>query len=82
MRGAILCFHRQVHQFAIVSIRAPREGSDVLDGSKFTGIDVSIRAPREGSDLVQPSIMTQAAVVSIRVPVRGAMIFCSMVRGD
>ena len=33
-----------------VSIRAPREGSDIFDSVNFAMGGVSIRAPREGSD--------------------------------
>ena len=34
----------------IISIHAPREGSDMFNGKFGGGVKISIHAPREGSD--------------------------------
>ena len=55
----------------LVSIRAPREGSDSGESPPPEEEEVSIRAPREGSDTVAANEGT-LVVVSIRAPREGS----------
>ena len=55
-----------------VSIRAPREGSDMSFGKTRCANDVSIRAPREGSDGTRKHGNLRNWLFQSAPPVRGA----------
>ena len=56
----------------IISIHAPREGSDVKDWRRQWCDDISIHAPREGSDELRKDIATLAVLFQSTLPARGA----------
>ena len=67
-RGATLeRVHQVVHD--VISIHAPREGSDRYIASQFNGFfSISIHAPREGSDLIPPPVRKQQKDFNPRSP--------------
>ena len=70
-RGATR-FHRSSSLGPVViSIHAPREGSDVYRGSCLTVRAISIHAPREGSDVVVVFKLVHL-VISIHAPREGS----------
>ena len=60
--------------FTIISIHAPREGSDTLEITNTHDTDISIHAPREGSDEVwsAPIHFQSPAEISIHAPREGS----------
>ena len=52
----------------LISIHAPREGSDLKDGEKFSGVPISIHAPREGSDHCAKDVQNALADFNPRSP--------------
>ena len=59
----------------IISIRAPREGSDgSLSGHVRAIRRISIRAPREGSDRIAPIAHPRPNIFLSALPARGATI--------
>ena len=55
----------------LISIHAPREGSDMRSGMTIESSRISIHAPREGSDLLVYSI-TDFPPISIHAPREGS----------
>ena len=55
----------------LISIHAPREGSDALALHDVVGFVISIHAPREGSDGNEQSLKKQLAI-SIHAPREGS----------
>ena len=56
----------------LISIHAPREGSDFPAPQTGPEKDISIHAPREGSDAVSAGNQTATAIFLSTLPVRGA----------
>ena len=71
MRGATFSGH--IHQRdSIISIHAPREGSDIPFPCSTLGGTISIHAPREGSDLHAKCVDGQYLFISIHAPREGS----------
>ena len=67
--------HFAQSMFHVISIHAPREGSDDAAADRPTAVlEISIHAPREGSDRVSFSILTYSRRFLSTLPARGATI--------
>ena len=72
VRGATHSRHRR-YVFVLISIHAPREGSDGGGRHRHHLPDqISIHAPREGSDTGVTKVINQTAIFLSTLPVRGA----------
>ena len=71
MRGATYGFLCTVGQ-AIISIHAPREGSDAALHNGHPPLTISIHAPREGSDFLQLFQSPLTLAISIHAPREGS----------
>ena len=56
----------------IISIHAPREGSDACDHEEGPAIHISIHAPREGSDVDRVGWTVWVFQISIHAPREGS----------
>ena len=59
----------------LISIRAPREGSDFVSWTVRGQVDISIRAPREGSDVINDTNGEFYILFLSALPARGATVF-------
>ena len=71
-RGERLRVATSIHTISVISIHAPREGSDRHDRRGRSAIfGISIHAPREGSDIVIDERCVQT-IISIHAPREGS----------
>ena len=56
----------------MISIHAPREGSDLYLLMGFSFLDISIHAPREGSDVCSDRTVAARMTISIHAPREGS----------
>ena len=56
----------------LISIHAPREGSDMPVGALVGLPQISIHAPREGSDVLTLNVKAQSEKFLSTLPARGA----------
>ena len=56
----------------LISIHAPREGSDIMQITQPEEMTISIHAPREGSDISSGNIASRSSAFQSTLPVRGA----------
>ena len=56
----------------LISIHAPREGSDTVALDVTVLGDISIHAPREGSDSTKKGMNKEAIIFQSTLPVKGA----------
>ena len=61
-----------MYKITIISIHAPREGSDGYELDWNAKIEISIHAPREGSDGIRAVARSPSAQFQSTLPVRGA----------
>ena len=66
----------------LISIHAPREGSDRRQGQRRQDGRISIHAPREGSDRFCPRSPLQGVTFLSTLPARGATAWCAGRRGS
>jgi len=71
-RGERPYLNYTMYNIKVVSIHAPREGSDGCIGAARLKEDVSIHAPREGSDPGQRPNVVDQLIVSIHAPREGS----------
>ena len=71
-RGATL-YPRAFQPAKVISIHAPREGSDAVEvlADEATFV-ISIHAPREGSDVIHCAVAYAPAAISIHAPREGS----------
>ena len=71
--GERLGTERRNHRRAMISIHAPRTGSDAYTlAHNKTNMDISIHAPRTGSDRLTSLLWTNRAAFQSTLPARGA----------
>ena len=70
-RGATMCQYSKRYGKRIISIHAPREGSDGVAGRRHQLSPISIHAPREGSDTWRMQ-STPMDTISIHAPREGS----------